>query len=277
MLTDVHRATRSPRLCLAGGCAMNSVANGKIREQTPFREVYIQPAAGDNGTALGAAYYVWHQTARRPRGFVMEHGYWGPEFADAAIRRRSTTRRDDNRRARLHAPQRAPTPRALDAWTAQLIADGNVVGWFQGRMEWGARALGNRSILADPRRADMRDMINTQDQVPREVPSVRAVGRSKRRSTSISSARSPIRSCSRCIRCAQDKRAVLPAITHVDGAGRLQTVSARTNPALLRLIKEFERLTGVPMRPQHELQRERADRATRRSRRSTASCARAWT
>ena len=161
MLRHVQKATGSTKLCLAGGCAMNSVANGKIREQTAFREVFIQPAAGDNGTALGAAFYAWNQIAGRPRGFVMEHGYWGPSFDDDAIV------------AALDAEQAAiaghgcarhawPDEAALDDWTAAQIADGRVVGWFQGRMEWGARALGNRSIVADPRRADMREIINTR-------------------------------------------------------------------------------------------------------------------
>ena len=161
VLRHVQKATGSTKLCLAGGCAMNSVANGKIREQTGFRDVFIQPAAGDNGTALGAAFYAWNQIAGRPRGFVMEHGYWGPSFDDDAIV------------AALDAEQAAIAGRgcarrawtdeaALDDWTAAQIADGRVVGWFQGRMEWGARALGNRSIVADPRRADMREIINTR-------------------------------------------------------------------------------------------------------------------
>src|SRR5262249_5847540 len=139
----------------------NSVANGKIRERTGFREVFIQPAAGDNGTALGAALYAWHASGAGPRDFVMEHAYWGPEFSDrsiaavlddarAAIQERGCTRRTCGDAA------------SLDAWTAAQIAAGRVVGWFQGRMEWGARALGNRSILADPRRADMREIINTR-------------------------------------------------------------------------------------------------------------------
>jgi len=161
VLRHVHKASGNPRLCLAGGCAMNSVANGKIREQTPFREVFIQPAAGDNGTALGAAFHAWHSVSNAPREFVMEHAYWGPQFSDE----------DVAAMLRAHAAQiRAAgcTQRcwhdepALDAWTASQIANGRVVGWFQGRMEWGSRALGNRSILAGPRRADMRDIINAR-------------------------------------------------------------------------------------------------------------------
>src|SRR5712691_3488804 len=156
-----RRSSRATRLCLAGGCAMNSVANGKIREQTGFREVFIQPAAGDNGTALGAAFHAWHDGATRPRDFVMEHGYWGPEFGDAEIA--AALDAAGTAIDRCQCTRRSwADPDALDAWTAEQIAAGRIVGWFQGRMEWGARALGNRSIVADPRRADMRDIINTR-------------------------------------------------------------------------------------------------------------------
>ena len=165
ILRALHARVRNPRLCLAGGCAMNSVANGKIRSETPFTDVYIQPAAGDNGTALGAALHVWHQLGG-PRRFQMRHGYWGPEFDDAAIAagdRRAATARSTG----VSAPDRASAARNdLCEWTATRIADGKVVGWFQGRMEWGARALGNRSIVADPRRRDMREIINVAHQVP---------------------------------------------------------------------------------------------------------------
>src|SRR6185369_8457035 len=164
VLNHVYAVTKNPRLCLAGGCAMNSVANGKIRERTGFREVFIQPASGDNGTALGAAFHAWHAEGAAPNGrreFVMEHGYWGPEFDDASIvatlRDRAGAIRDADCVERCWNDDGE-----LDAWTAQQIAAGRVIGWFQGRMEWGARALGNRSILADPRRADMRDIINTR-------------------------------------------------------------------------------------------------------------------
>ena len=161
VLRHVQQSTGSTRLCFAGGCAMNSVANGKIREQTGFRELFIQPAAGDNGTALGAALYACHQMNGSHRGFVMEHGYWGPSFDDRAIgaaldaQHAATTEHGCSHRA-------WDDEAALDRWTAEQIAAGRVVGWYQGRMEWGSRALGNRSIIADPRRADMREIINTR-------------------------------------------------------------------------------------------------------------------
>src|SRR5205085_4874991 len=161
VLNHVYETTKNPRLCFAGGCAMNSVANGKIRERTPFRDVFIQPASGDNGTALGAAFHAWHEATGAGRAFVMEHGYWGPEFGDGEIAGALKDRCAEIRAAGC-VERTWDDAAALDAWTAEQIALGKVVGWFQGRMEWGARALGNRSIVADPRRADMRDIINTR-------------------------------------------------------------------------------------------------------------------
>jgi carbamoyltransferase len=245
VLTHVQRATGATRLCLAGGCAMNSVANGKIRERTAFRDVFIQPAAGDNGTALGAALHAWHAAGSRPREFVMEHGYWGPEFSDAAIAAVL-----DEARASIaaHACTRRACgdPDSLDAWTAQQIAAGRVVGWFQGRMEWGARALGNRSILADPRRADMRDIINTRIKFrERFRPFAPSVLEERVHDYFVDAVADPFMLQVYPVR--PDKRAEVPAITHVDGSGRLQTVSPRSNPRYYRLISAFARLTGVPM------------------------------
>src|SRR5262245_1937620 len=161
VLNGVYARTRLPRVCLAGGCAMNSVANGKVRERTPFREVFIQPAASDNGTALGAALYVAHRVVGQPRQFTMDHAYWGPAFSDAEMTRVLARKADGLRRAHCTVRE-VSSQEELCRWTARQIAAGRIVGWFQGRMEWGARALGNRSILADPRRRDMRDVINSR-------------------------------------------------------------------------------------------------------------------
>jgi len=169
VLRGLHARTAINRLCFAGGCAMNSVANGKIRDETPFTDVYIQPASGDNGTALGAAYYVWNQILQQPRGFVMRHGYWGPSFGAAAVDSALVARRDDLDAQRCMV-RCIDDDHELYEWTASRIANGDVVGWFQGRMEWGARALGNRSILADPRRADMREIINTKIKFREKFP-----------------------------------------------------------------------------------------------------------
>ena len=245
VLGHVYAITKNPRLCLAGGCAMNSVANGKIRERTPFREVFVQPAAGDNGTALGAAFRAWHQASDKPRDFVMEHGYWGPEFSDGDIvetlRERETQIRASGCSVRCWQDDCA-----VDTWTAEQIAAGRVVGWFQGRMEWGARALGNRSILADPRRADMRDIINTRIKFrERFRPFAPSLAEEALDEYFIGAVPDPFMLQVYTVR--PDKRSVVPAITHVDGSGRLQTVSQGTNARYWTLIKAFERISGIPM------------------------------
>jgi carbamoyltransferase len=245
VLNAAYERTRSPRLCLAGGCAMNSVANGKIRERTPFREVYIQPASGDNGTALGAAFRAWHQTAGRSRRFVMSHGYWGPEFDDDAIGGAIDTRQDELRGLKC-CRRTIDGDEALCAWAAGQIAAGRVVGWFQGRMEWGARALGNRSIVADPRRPDMRDIINTKIKFRERfrpfAPSVKVEALDE---YFVGAVPDPFMIQVYPVR--PDRRAVIPAVTHVDGSGRLQTVDREANLLYWTLIDQFARLTGVPV------------------------------
>jgi carbamoyltransferase len=245
VLRHLQKSTGSTRLCFAGGCAMNSVANGKIREQTGFRDVFIQPAAGDNGTALGAAFYACHHIDGRPRSFVMEHGYWGPSYDDCAIA--GALDAQGAAVAEHSCARRAwDDEEALDRWTAEQIAAGRVVGWYQGRMEWGSRALGNRSIVADPRRADMREIINTRIKFrERFRPFAPSVLEEALDDYFVGGVPDPFMLQVYPVR--PDKRAVVPAITHVDGSGRLQTVSPRSNPRYYRLIKSFERLTGVPM------------------------------
>jgi carbamoyltransferase len=245
VLGGLHDRTKQSRLCLAGGCAMNSVANGKIRVRTPFREVYIQPASGDNGTALGAAYWVWHQVLGRPRGFVMRHGYWGPAFPNGSVAA-ALASRDSPMRALGCEVRTFDSDEGLCDATADRIAAGQVVGWFQGRMEWGARALGNRSILADPRRADMREIINTKIKLREKfrpfAPSVLEEAQHQYFTDAVADPFMiqvyPVR---------PDKRDVIPAVTHVDGSGRLQTVSRASNPIYWALIRAFEQRTGVPV------------------------------
>ena len=245
LLNELHRRTRLDALCLAGGCAMNSVANGKVRANTPFRDVFIQPAAGDNGTALGAAFHVWNHELGQPRRFQMEHGYWGPEFNDsecaAAIAQRMSEIEGQSCRS-----QRFNHEQDLCRWTAERIAEGCVVGWFQGRMEWGARALGNRSIVADPRRADMRDIINTKIKFREKFrPFAPSVLEEALEEYFEDGAPDPFMLNVYPVRA--EKRCVIPAVTHVDGSGRLQTVSERSNPRYFRLIAAFRDLTGVPL------------------------------
>jgi len=243
VLNGLWKRTRNPRLCLAGGCAMNSVANGKIRANTPFTDVYVQPASSDNGTALGAAFQVWNQVLGMKRGFVMYHGYWGTEYPEADAGRLLSPEEDDEWTFQSESFSSVEeTCRAA----ARLIAEGNVVGWYQGRMEWGARALGNRSIVADPRRADMREIINTKIKFREKFrPFAPSVLEDRVSEYFVDAVPDPFMLQVYPVR--PEKRAELPAITHVDGSGRLQTVSERTNPVYHRLISEFAALTGVPI------------------------------
>lgn len=245
VLNGLHARTGATRLCLAGGCAMNSVANGKIRENTPFEEVYIQPASGDSGTALGAAYYVWNHILGQPRVFTMEHGYWGPEFADSEIEN-SLTRYSAELEAQRCTLRRIDDESELCAWTAQRISEGKVVGWYQGRMEWGARALGNRSIVADPRRADMLEIINTKIKFREKFrPFAPSIAEEFMHEYFAGACSDPFMIQVYPVR--SEKRTVIPAVTHVDGSGRLQTVAERGNPRYWRLIQAFKAVTGVPV------------------------------
>lgn len=245
VLTALHRRVRVPRLCLAGGCAMNSVANGKVRTHTPFEEIYVQPAAGDNGTSLGAALHVWHQVLGRPRRLVMDHAYWGPAAGPGDVSEALETDRE-----RLYAagvkPRLVEDEDELCGLTASHLARGRIVGWFHGPMEWGARALGNRSILADPRRADMRDIINTKIKFREKFrPFAPAVLEEALDDYFVGAVVDPFMIQVYPVR--PDRRTVIPAVTHVDGSGRLQTVSRRTNPRFWKLLRAFEELTGVPV------------------------------
>src|SRR5580692_11532489 len=156
MLTKLAKQTGLKSVCLAGGCAFNCVANGKILDATPFREVFVQPAAGDAGLAIGAAYHIWHQKLGKPRSFAMTNSYWGPEFSRDDIRKaidRSSIAHNGFCVSELNEDE-------VCKRAASVVADGKILGWFQGRAEWGPRALGNRSIVADPRRPDMKDILN---------------------------------------------------------------------------------------------------------------------
>jgi carbamoyltransferase len=244
VLRGVHDRIGLDALCLAGGCAMNSVANGKIRQHTPFKHVFIQPAAGDNGTALGAALQAWHESGSRPVSPRMEHSYWGTEYAAdeiAAVIRASGV--VEQGRCEW---QTLPDEASLCQATAALLAAGQIVGWFQGRMEWGARALGNRSILADPRRSDMRDIINRKIKFrERFRPFAPSVLTEAIDEYFVDAVHDPFMLQVYPVR--PEKRAVIPAVTHVDGSGRLQSVSEISNPRYWALIRAFQKETGVPV------------------------------
>jgi len=245
VLDALNRKTRLSRLCLAGGCAMNSVLNGKIRERTSFEAVYIQPAAADNGTALGAAFYVWHQVLRQPRGFMMEHGYWGPEFDEVEVGEALKANTEELTRQGCRIIK-VEDEDELCRETSERIAEGKIVGWFQGRMEWGARALGDRSILADPRRPDMREIINTRIKFREKFrPFAPSILEESVHEYFVGAVPDPFMIQVYPVR--QEKRSVIPAVTHVDGSGRLHTVNSQANPLYWQLLKAFEKLTGIPV------------------------------
>ena len=231
----LQQATGLSRLCLAGGVALNSVMNGRLLAEAGFDEMFVQPAASDAGNALGAASWVWHEHLGKPRAWAMEHAFWGPSWTEkesaAALAARDLEIR------RVGDPE---------AEAAERIADGKVVGWFQGRSEIGPRALGARSILADPRRAEMRDVVNSR--VKRREgfrPFAPSVLHERGAEYFERYAFNPFMLLVLPVR--PDKRSVIPAVTHVDGTGRMQSVTAAFNPAYHRLISEFDRRTGVPV------------------------------
>ena len=241
----LQKKTGLTALCLAGGCAMNSVANGKLFAKTRFRDVYIQSAAGDAGTALGAALSVWHEVLGRPRGFVMEHSYWGPSHSSEEVKRVLQEKRADLDREQCRIAEVADEVE-LCRRTAAAIADGKIVGWYQGRSEWGPRALGNRSIVVDPRRAEMKDVLNAR--IKRREP-FRPFAPSilEERVGEYFEESYPDPFMIKVYPIRPGKRPEIPAVTHVDGTGRLQTVSRKQNPRYWSLIKAFEERTGVPV------------------------------
>ena len=287
LLNAAHREYRSPNLALAGGCALNSVANGKIALYTPFKNIYVPPAAGDAGGAIGAALACWHKLTRAaasrrglrpfaserkpraprsgaiftvpaPRLSAFRHAYAGPQFNDHAIAsllaRRGFHIHFDKEQTPVSAtndlkPPQAyhfPDPSVLCIRTARAIAEGKVVGWFQGRMEWGPRALGNRSILCDPRRTDMKRILN--EKIKRResfrpfAPSILG-----EHTAEWFEQQEEVPFMTSVFKVRPEKRALIPAVTHVDGSARLQTVSETTNALFHQLITSFHAITAVPM------------------------------
>jgi len=244
------RRTGQRRLALAGGCAMNSLANGKLFERTGVEELYIQAAAGDAGTALGAALWVHHAERGAARGFVMDHCYWGPAHGEAEVRRAvaaaiAGSGGRDGAWGEIRI-ETAADEEQLTADTAAALARGEVVGWYQGRGEWGPRALGGRSILADPRRGDMKELLNAKIK-RRESFRPFAPSVLEERTGDWFTIDYPDPFMIKVYPIRPERRQQIPAVTHVDGTGRLQTVSRRTNPRYWRLIRAFEERTGVPM------------------------------
>lgn len=243
LLRTLHRRYATDAVALAGGCAMNSVANGKVTLQTPFTQVYVQAAAGDAGGALGAAYAVAQRLGEAARCYV-EHAYWGPDADASAIAALLAAQQPALQAAGCHWIQ-LPEADLLEH-TAQALVQGKVVGWFQGRMEWGPRALGARSILADPRRTDMKDILNHKIKRRESFrPFAPAILREAVKDWFDLDL--PVPFMSQVFPVRPEKRALIPAVTHVDGSGRLQTVERLTHPRYYDLIQRFGALTGVPI------------------------------
>jgi carbamoyltransferase len=236
-LNELYRRTKESALCMAGGVALNCVANGKITDQTPFRKIYIQPAANDSGTAIGAAFYVHHAVLNQPRSFQMIHAYWGPEYSEAEMQNAI--------RAGGFEYRKLETGELAD-WTAAKLSERKVVGWYQSRMEFGPRALGNRSILVDPRPPEMKDILNARIKHREPFrPFAPAIKEDKTSEYFEKSDPSPFMLMTYNVK--YDKRNTIPAPTHVDGTGRLQTVNKDQNPLFWNLLDSFERRTGVPV------------------------------
>lgn len=263
LLGALHDRHKLDSLTLAGGCAMNSVANGKVMRQSPFKRLYVQSAAGDAGGAIGAAIYAWHECApqaapsagafrarvlagdasvKRP---VMEHAYLGPS-ADATEIAALLDRRKKQIEESGCLVKQIDEEAHLCGFTAEAISRGDVVGWFQGRMEWGPRALGNRSIVGDPRRADMKDILNLKIK-RRESFRPFAPSVLKEHVAEWFEESGDVPFMMQVYQIREEKRGQIPAVTHVDGSGRLQTVYRETNPRYWLLIEKFRELSGVPM------------------------------
>ena len=258
LLNKLHARYQVDALALAGGCGMNSVANGKVYRNTPFKKLYIQSAAGDAGGAIGAAFVAWNElsatrsappasgkTDKSQSRFVMDHAYWGPQFTDSECSAVLVGRQGDLDAQGCVVEQVADEGQ-LCLRTARALADGKVIGWFQGRMEWGPRALGNRSILGDPRRADMKDILNLKikrrESFRPFAPSIIREAVSEWFETD-----DDVPFMMQVYQIRAEKRAAIPAVTHVDGSGRLQTVHRHTNSLYFRVIEAFHGLTGVPL------------------------------
>lgn len=231
----LHKETGLTRLCMAGGVALNCSMNGRLLRESPFNEIFVQPAAGDDGIAIGAAFQLYHQFAGTGRSFVMRDARLGPEFMDDSVRR-------------FLEEAKIPyvVPSSLEAHTARLIANGLIVGWFQGRAEFGPRALGARSILADPTRPEMKDLLNKHVKHREDFRPFAPSCLEERASEFFPGCTSspfmlfvhPVE---------PSKRPLVPAITHVNGTARVQTVSKDVNPRFYGVIKAFEAIKGVPM------------------------------
>ncbi len=237
MLRRIHQQTKEKKICLAGGFFMNSVFNGKVLQDTPFEDCFIGPAPDDSGNCLGSSLYLYHHILEKPRKEALRHNYFGPEFNNDFIGREL-----ENRKIKAHYAKN------VEEEVAKYISDGKIVGWFQGRMEFGQRALGNRSILADPRNPNAKKLVNAAVKF-REAfrPFAPAVLIEKQNQYFDIGDESTVPFMEKVLPVLAEKQAAIPAVVHADGSGRIQSVSHETNPKFHGLIEEFEKLTGIPI------------------------------
>lgn len=233
----LHKIVPSNQIAYAGGCALNGVANARLLRDTPFQNTYIQAASSDDGLSIGAAMWAWHNVAGGRERFHMHHPYWGPDYPEATIRKSAMS---------SEMPTRQVSFGALPLIAARLLHAGLVMGWYQGRSEWGPRALGNRSILADPTRPEMKELINKKIK-RRELfrpfaPTILRHAVSKYFEQDVFS---PF--MMHVVKIRPEWRERLPAVTHVDGTGRLQSIERETNPLYFDLIEAFGQLSGIPI------------------------------
>jgi len=236
LLRRVQYSSGQKNLCYAGGVAFNCVLNGRILPETGFDNLYVQPAAGDAGLAIGASLFVYHHILGNPRKFIMRHSYWGPEYSNDQIKNTLT-----NSGINFSAKEEIN----ISDYISSKLADGKIVAWYQGKAEWGPRALGNRSILADPRNNDMKEILNQKIKNREDFrPFAPSVLEEKASEWFDGATHSPFMLIT--YKAKKEKIKYMPAPIHVDGSARIQTVNKETNPLYWNLIKQFEMKTGVP-------------------------------
>ncbi len=237
LVKQIKEMTGEENLCMAGGVAFNSVMNGRIFHETPFKNFYVQAAAGDAGCSLGAALMIWHQTLGNPRKFVMNHAYWGPKFTNEECQKAL----DEAGLKYETLPDEILLPKL-----AKMISEGAIIGWFNGRMEWGPRALGARSFVADPRDANLREALNHKVKL-REWFRPLAPSMLEENGKEVFGKEHHDPFMITVIEVAEEYKSKIPAVVHVDGTARPQMVSKKTNPRYWNLINEFKKITGIPM------------------------------
>lgn len=245
ILNDTYEKTKLNNLVLAGGCIQNSLANGKIFDKTPFKKVYIPPASYDAGLAIGAAMAVWCNKSKEERKFVLDSPYFGPSFTKDDTEKDISLLKGDLDKYGCMVEE-ISSEEKLCKIIAKHIYNEKVVGWFQGKTEFGPRALGNRSIVADPRKKEMKDILNARIK-KREWFRPFAPSILEEKTSDWFECSEPVPFMEKVYKIKKDKQKLILAVCHVDGTGRLQTVSYKLNPRYYTLIKEFENLSGVPM------------------------------